>query len=70
MIRMLQVTSYFVDNKAELLLQSGSLKDALIRCASKLYRPLARFRFKSGWSAFLVEGALFFMAQKLLKRWR
>ncbi len=69
-IRMLQVTSYFVDNKADLLLQSGSLKDALIRCASKLYRPLARFRFKSGWSAFLVEGALFFMAQKLLKRWR
>lgn len=69
-IRMLQVVSYFVDNKADLLLQSGSLKDTLIRCAAKLYGPLARFRFKSGFSACLIEGELFFLAQKLLKRWR
>lgn len=69
-IRMLQVVSYFVDNKADLLLQSGSLKDTLIRCAAKLYGPLARFRFKSGFSACLIEGDLFFLAQKLLKRWR
>lgn len=69
-IRMLQVTGYFVDNKAALLLKSGTFKDALIKFASKLYQPLARFRFKSGWSGMLFEAEMFFLAQKLLKRWR
>ncbi len=68
-IRMLQVTAYFVDDKAELLLNSGSFKDALIKLASKLYQPLAMFRFKSGWSGMLIESDLFFLAQKLLKWW-
>ncbi len=70
LIRMLQVTAYFVDNKAALLLKSGSFKDFLIRMASSVYRPLAKFRFKSGFSALLVEAELFFLAQKLMKRFR
>lgn len=68
-IRMLQVVAYFVDDKASLLLQTGSLKDQLIKFASKLYQPLAKFRFKSGFSGFLLEAEVFFLAQKLLK-WR
>lgn len=69
-IKMLQVVSYFVDEKASLLLRTGSFKDRLIKFASKLYQPLARFRFKSGYSGFLIEAELFFLAQKLLKRFR
>ncbi len=69
-IQMLQVVAYFVDNKASLLLRTGSLKDLLIRIASMLYRPLARFRIKSGFSGLLLESELFLLAQKLLKWWR
>ncbi|HPW58137.1 MAG TPA: radical SAM protein [Candidatus Rifleibacterium sp.] len=69
-IRMLQVTGYFVDNKASLLLKSGALKDTIIKFASKIYQPFARFRFKSGYSGMLFEAELFFLAQKMLKRWR
>lgn len=69
-IRMLQVVAYFVDNKAALLLHTGSFKDTLIRIASMLYRPLAKFRLKSGFSGFLLEAELFFLAQRLLKWWR
>lgn len=68
LIRMLQVTAYFVDDKAGLLLNTGSFKDRIIKLASAMYRPLARFRFKSGFSRFLVEADLFFLAQKLMKR--
>ncbi len=70
LIRMLQVTSYFVDNKADLLLKSGSLQDTLIRFASRCYRPMAKFRFKSGFSGLLIEADLFFLAQKMLRWWR
>jgi len=69
-IEMLQVTAYFVDQKAALLLKTGSIKDRLIKFASKLYQPIARFRFKSGFSGLLIEAKLFFLAQKLLKWWR
>jgi len=68
LIRMLQVTAYFVDDKAGLLLNTGSFKDWLIKFASALYRPLARFRFKSGFSRCLIEADLFFLAQNLMKR--
>ena len=70
LIAMLQVVAYFVDEKAALLLNTGSIKDCLIKFASKLYRPLARFRFKTGFSGLLIEAKLFFLAQKLLKWWR
>lgn len=70
LIRMLQVTAYFVDDKAGLLLNTGSVKDFVIKLASAVYRPLARFRFKSGFSRFLIEADLFFLAQKLMKRLR
>ncbi len=70
LIEMLQVVAYFVDEKAALLLNSGSIRDRLIKFASKLYQPLARFRFKSGFSGLLIEAKMFFLAQKLLKWWR
>ena len=66
-IRMLQVTSYFVDKKADLLMNQKSIKSYLVRLFSALYRPFALFRFKSGWSGFFIEEHLFTFAQKLLK---
>lgn len=69
-IKMLQVTSYFIDNKAQLLLHSGSVKDLIIKILSKIYQPIARFRVKSSWSGMLIEARLFFLAQKLMKKLR
>lgn len=69
-IKMLQVTSYFIDNKAQLLLHSGSIKDLVIKVLSKIYQPLARFRVKSNWSSMLIEAKIFFLAQKFMKKLR
>lgn len=69
-IKMLQVTSYFIDNKAQLLLKTKSLKDLVIKILSKLYQPLARFRVKASWSSLLIEAKVFFLAQKLMKKLR
>ena len=69
-IKMLQVTSYFIDNKAQLLLKTKSLKDFVIKILSKLYQPLARFRVKASWSSLLIEAKVFFLAQKLMKKLR
>lgn len=70
LISMLQVTSYFVDDKASLLIETNSLKDRIIKFLSRMYRPLARFRFKSGCTSFLFESTAFNLAQKLLKHLR
>ena len=69
-IKMLQVTSYFIDNKAGLLLKTKSLKDFIIKILSKIYQPIARFRIKSSWSSLLIEARIFFLAQKLMKKLR
>ena len=69
-IKMLQVTSYFIDNKAQLLLKTKSLKDFVIKIISKIYQPIARFRLKSSWSTILIEARVFFLAQKLMKKLR
>ena len=69
-IKMLQVTSYFIDNKAKLLLKTGSVKDFIIKLLSRIYQPLARFRVKSSWSSMLIEARIFFLAQKLMKKLR
>jgi radical SAM superfamily enzyme YgiQ (UPF0313 family) len=65
LIRMLQITSYFVDHKAEILLKSKSAKNIIIRLASLAYRPMARYRFATGFSKFLLEEPFFELGQKL-----
>jgi len=58
-IEMMQVTSYFIDHKAELLSTEKSWYYKIIRLLIALYRPFARFRFKSGSSGLLFEYPLF-----------
>ncbi|HPZ07296.1 MAG TPA: radical SAM protein, partial [Candidatus Eremiobacteraeota bacterium] len=59
MIKMLQVTSYFIDNKQVLLLKKHSFKNMLIKLLFMLYRPVARFRFKYGITGALIEYPIF-----------
>lgn len=59
LIRMLRVTSYFIDRKEDLILETHGLKSMLIRILMKLYRPFARFRFRTGFYRFLVEDYLY-----------
>jgi len=54
-IRMLQLTSYFIDRKAELVLETDEWKTRVIRLLVALYRPIARFRFRYGIAAGLLE---------------
>ncbi len=65
LISMLQITSYFVDHKARLLLEEPSGKNMIIKLASMAYRPLARLRFAKGYAGFLFEEPLFNIARKL-----
>jgi radical SAM superfamily enzyme YgiQ (UPF0313 family) len=65
LISMLQITSYFVDHKARLLLAEPSAKNMILKFASLAYRPLARLRFEKGYAGFLFEEPLFNMARKL-----
>jgi anaerobic magnesium-protoporphyrin IX monomethyl ester cyclase len=59
MIDMMQVTSYFVDDKLSKVQVGATLKYRLIRLAGLLYRPFARFRLRHGITACLVEYRLF-----------
>jgi anaerobic magnesium-protoporphyrin IX monomethyl ester cyclase len=59
MIKMLQVTSYFIDNKPSLLLKEDSFKNMLIKFLFMLYKPFARYRFKYGITSALIEYPIF-----------
>lgn len=50
LLRMLAFTSWFIDDKPE-----GLAESKLIKIASKLYRPIARYRFKNLESRLLLE---------------
>jgi anaerobic magnesium-protoporphyrin IX monomethyl ester cyclase len=67
MINMLQVVSYFIDNKVFKLDTGNSLRFRLIRFLSWLYRPVALFRLKRGFSAFLIEDYIFRWAASLYR---
>ena len=55
LIRMAQVTSYFVDHKAAMILEDKTLRNRIIALVSMLYRPIARLRFGRGLTAALME---------------
>ncbi len=61
-IKMLQVTSYFIDDKSELFLERQSFVNSLLKLLISLYRPLAKYRFRKGCSAFLLEYPVFQLA--------
>lgn len=66
-IEMMQVMSYFIDRKAELLPTENTLYYKIVRLIIALYRPFARFRFKKGFSSLLFEYPLF---QRVVMRHR
>jgi radical SAM superfamily enzyme YgiQ (UPF0313 family) len=55
MVNMMQVASYFIDNKLLRLSIGRRIRDRLIRIAGRLYRPLALFRYRHGIAALLIE---------------
>jgi len=59
MIDMIQVTSYFVDDKLSKVHVGSTFKYAVIRFLGRLYSPVARFRLRHGISACLIEYRLY-----------
>lgn len=59
LIKMLQVTWYFVDAKAAIFLKANDWKTRLLRLGFALYRQIARFRFRYKADRFLLEYPLF-----------
>ncbi len=60
-IQMMQVVSYFVDDKIRKVATGKTFKYRIARLAAVLYAPLAKLRLRHGFSAFLVEWPLFQM---------
>jgi anaerobic magnesium-protoporphyrin IX monomethyl ester cyclase len=58
-INMMQVTSYFVDNKAFKVDTGRSWKYQLIRLLSWLYKPIAVWRLRHNVTALLIEDQIF-----------
>lgn len=54
-INMMQVTSYFIDDKLLKEIKSNRFIYRLIRTLAKLYKPFALFRLKKNLTGFLVE---------------
>jgi len=67
MIHMMQLTSYFVDRKLWKVETGNSPMFRLLRLAAAVYGPVARYRFRSGWSGFPLEYMLFRAAGALLR---
>lgn len=59
MVNMMQVAAYFIDNKLFTFSLGSGVKDHLIRLAGRLYRPLARLRYRHGLAGLLVEYRLY-----------
>lgn len=59
MINMMQVTSFFIDDKVFKVKTGDTLKFKLLRFISMMYAPIARFRFRHGITKMLFEYTLF-----------
>jgi radical SAM superfamily enzyme YgiQ (UPF0313 family) len=55
LIKMAQVTSYFIDDKPGLLLEKRTMKNSIIKLVCSIYKPIARYRFEHGMTAGLIE---------------
>lgn len=58
-INMMQVASFFIDNKIIKLKTGNTVKFKLLRFLAVLYSPIVKFRFKYGVSDVLIEYKLF-----------
>lgn len=59
MINMMQVASYFIDDKLSKVDTGNTFKFKVARFISRLYAPVAHFRYRHGISTLLVEYWLF-----------
>lgn len=59
MINMMQVGSYFIDNKISKIQTGNTMKFRVARMLAPLYAPAARFRYRHGFTALLAEYRLF-----------
>jgi len=59
MIKMMQVTSYFIDHKIEKVDIGNSLRFKVVRVLAWLYSPLATLRFRYGITGLLIEYRIF-----------
>jgi anaerobic magnesium-protoporphyrin IX monomethyl ester cyclase len=59
MIQMMQVASYFIDNKIEKVDVGNTLRFNVARVLAKVYSPIARFRFRYGITSLLFEYKIF-----------
>jgi len=66
-IRMMQVTSYFIDNKINKVETGKTFKYRFISCLASLYTPIARIRLKHGFSKLLFEHKIFNFAMKYFR---
>jgi radical SAM superfamily enzyme YgiQ (UPF0313 family) len=67
LIRMLQVTSYFIDGKGDFFLAGTDARSRLLRGLMGLYKPFARLRFTRKISAGLFEFPIFQWALRRLQ---
>ncbi len=59
MIDMMQITSYFIDDKLAKITTGNTFKFTVIKFVGRLYSPIAKFRFRFGLTALLVESCVF-----------
>jgi radical SAM superfamily enzyme YgiQ (UPF0313 family) len=66
MIDMMQVTSYFVDDKFSKVQTGSKIKYAVIRFISRIYAPIARYRLRYGVTACMIEYRLYNFLYKFI----
>lgn len=59
MINMMQVTSFFIDDKIFKVKTGDTIKFKILRLLAMLYTPIAKFRFRYGISSMLIEYKIF-----------
>jgi hypothetical protein len=67
MVNMMQVTSYFIDDKLQKVTTGNSFKFYIARFLGCLYAPLAKFRYRHGVTFMFVEHWLFRLMVSRLK---
>jgi len=68
MINMMQVASFFIDDKFFKVNTGNTFKYRIIRLLARLYAPVAKFRLKYGIANLLIENKLLHWASVLLYR--
>ena len=58
------ISSYFIDNKVARVTSGRTVFYKFLRIVNKMYRPIARFRLKNGWSRGLVEYSVYRVMSK------